>query len=143
MFASQPGRAREAVLPGLTIAAVVAISFFPALRAGFVNFDDDVNFLTNPNYRGLGWAQLRWMFSDCTGHYMPVTWLTLGFDYLIWGMNPFGYHLTSFAFHAANAVLFGLVARVLLTFACPDRSDAVRRASVAAALFYAIHPLRV
>jgi len=36
------------------------IVFLPALDAGFVNWDDDQNFLDNPNYRGLGAAQLRW-----------------------------------------------------------------------------------
>ena len=39
------------------------------------------------------------------GHYIPVTWLTLGLDHAIWGMNPLGYHLTSLVFHAASAVL--------------------------------------
>lgn len=35
------------------------------------------------------------------GHYQPLSWLTLALDYLIWGMNPFGYHLTNLVLHAA------------------------------------------
>jgi hypothetical protein len=42
--------------------------------------------------------QLRWMFTDLSmGHYQPISWLTLGLDYALWGINPFGYHLTSVA----------------------------------------------
>ena len=40
----------------------------------------------------------------------PVTWLTLGLDHALWGMNPAGYHLTSLIFHATNAVLVYAVA---------------------------------
>ena len=28
------------------------------------------------------------------GHWILLTWMTLGLDYSVWGMNPFGYHLT-------------------------------------------------
>jgi hypothetical protein len=85
------------------------------LQNGFVNWDDPVNFLNNPAYRGLGLSQLTWMFTTFhMGHYIPVTWLTLGADYLVWGMDPTGYHLTSLLFHAATALCFYAVARRLL-----------------------------
>jgi hypothetical protein len=29
------------------------------------------------------------------GHFVPLTWVTLGFDYVVLGLNPAGYHLTS------------------------------------------------
>jgi len=73
------------------IGAATATVFLPVLQNGFVNWDDDGNFLNNPNYRGLGWWQLRWMFTTFhMGPYQPLSWLTLGLGYLIWGMNPFG-----------------------------------------------------
>ncbi|MGE5306738.1 MAG: hypothetical protein ACM3TN_25820, partial [Alphaproteobacteria bacterium] len=89
------------------VALLTVAAFLPALRNGFVNWDDQPNLLTNPNYRGLTWSHLRWMFT--TFHmslYRPVTWITLGVDYLVWGMDPFGYHLTSLVIHGINAVLF-------------------------------------
>jgi len=43
-----------AVVGGLTL-----LAFLPALRNGFVNFDDVENFLGNPHYRGLGWSNVR------------------------------------------------------------------------------------
>src|SRR5205814_6982219 len=65
---------------------------------------------------------------------------TLGLDYVVWGMNPFGYHLTSLALHAANSVLLYFI---LLAFLRLSGRTGVRWAAVAGALFYALHPLRV
>jgi tetratricopeptide (TPR) repeat protein len=79
-----------------------------------------------------------------SGHWIPVTWLTLGADYVVWGMHPLGYHLTSLLLHAANAVLLLLVARRLLAHALPDAPPHARDAgALAAALVWALHPLRV
>ncbi len=129
-----------AVLPGIVALAAFA-AFSPALRADFVNWDDDLNFLNNPHYRGLGAAQLRWMWTSFfSGHYHPLTWMTLGLDYAVWGMNPLGYHLTNLLLHAANAVLLYFVLTALLRLA--GRPDA-RWPAAAAALLHAVHPLRV
>jgi tetratricopeptide (TPR) repeat protein len=127
------------------IALVTVAVFFPVLQAGFVDWDDPINFLENPYYRGLGWRQLRWMLTaNVMGHWIPVTWLTLGADFAIWGMNPFGYHLTSLLLHTASAVVFYLVSRRLLGLAMPSGSPGLRALGAAAsALFFAVHPLRV
>jgi tetratricopeptide (TPR) repeat protein len=125
--------------------ALVAIAcFLPALRNDFVLWDDDLNFTDNPSYRGLGWRQLRWMFTTVHGgHYQPLSWVTLGLDYTLWGMNPAGYHLTSLLLHAANAVLFYHVVLALLRRALAGPSLVLERAAAVGALFFAIHPLRV
>ncbi len=123
------------------------IAFFPALQNGFVPWDADRVLLDNPNYRGLGWTQLRWMFTTFhMGHYQPLSWMTLGLDYLLWGMNPLGYHLTNLLLHAANAVFFYFLAFRLLSQAMLDAIPgkiALRAGAAFAALFFAVHPLRV
>ena len=117
------------------------VPFLPALGNGFV-WDDEENLVTNPAYRGLGWPQLRWMLTTVhVGHFIPVTWVSFALDYLVWGMNPFGYHLTNLLLHAANAVLVVLVARRLLAKA-GLAGRALDAGSVLAALFFAVHPLR-
>src|SRR5438445_12191337 len=86
------------------------------------------------------------MWTTHQGHYIPLTWMTLGLDYLLWGMNPFGYHLTSLLLHAANAVVFFFVVRRILTRALPspsERGHALAMSAGFAALVFAIHPLRV
>ena len=63
-------------LPSLT-AALAFLAFLPTLEATFVNWDDEASFLTNTAYRGLGWAQVRWMFTTTfLGHWSPLTWMT-------------------------------------------------------------------
>lgn len=124
---------RKVWILGLAASSLAFVAFIPALSADFVNWDDDWNFVQNPDYRGLGPAQLKWMFTDTYGHYMPVTWLTLGLDYVLYGMNPAGYHFTSVLLHAANALVFFFV--VLRLLGNPW-------AAFAAALFFAVHPLR-
>lgn len=128
----------------LAIGLVAVASFLPALGAGFVQWDDHYNFASNPHYRGLGWSQLHWMVTTAwSGHWAPLTWLTLSLDWALWGMNPFGYHLTSLLFHAANSAVLFVIAACLLARARPDVSMAgVRWGAAVAALVFAIHPLR-
>jgi tetratricopeptide (TPR) repeat protein len=133
------------LLPGLIALAVVAV-FSPALQNQFLDWDDTFNFVENHFYRGLGWAQLRWMWTESsrTGHYIPLTWMTLGLDYAVWGLNPFGYHLTNILLHGANAVCFYFVSRRLLTLASVGADERrLDAAAVFSALFFALHPLRV
>ncbi len=132
----------------VVVGFVTFISFLPALWNRFVEWDDYENLVSNASYRGLGWLQLRWMFTTFhMGPYQPLSWMTLGLDYLIWGTNPAGYHLTSLLWHAANAILFYLVARRLLALVWSNSFEQTSwqlSASAAfAALIFAIHPLRV
>src|SRR5256886_8148308 len=128
------------------IALVTLAAFLPTLQNQFVNWDDHENLLDNPHYRGLGRAHLRWMWTTHMGHWIPLTWMTFGLDYLLWGMNPVGYHLTSLLLHVTNAVVFFFVVRRILTLPLPspgERSHALAVSAGFAALVFAIHPLRV
>jgi protein O-mannosyl-transferase len=134
-----------AVVGGLTLAL-----FLPALQNGFVNWDDAENLLRNAQYRGLGWENLRWMFTTAhTGHYIPVTWLTFALDYLLWGADPWGYHLTAIVLHSLNALFVYLVAYRLIglalgpNLALDSRSGELVLAAGISALLFAVHPLRV
>ena len=137
------------LLPVL-VGVVSVVAFLPALDGQFLTWDDDVNFLWNESYRGLGWPQIRWAFSNVRmGHYIPVTWLSLSANYVAGGMHPRGYHLVNLLLHGANAVLLFLVARRLLA-AARDAGSQHRRGetalawgAAAAALVFALHPLRV
>jgi tetratricopeptide (TPR) repeat protein len=124
------------------IPLAVLAAFWPTLRADFISWDDDANFLNNPHFRGLSLPNLRWMFTTLhMSNYQPLSWLTTCLEYSLWGMHPFGYHATSLALHALTAVLFYLVAERLLRLAAPDDDAALPAAF--AALFFALHPLRV
>lgn len=132
--------------PVLLVLATTA-AFLPTLENGFVNLDDTENFLTNKAYRGLGPAELRWMFTTWhMGGLIPLTWMTLGFDYLVWGMDPAGYHLTSLVLHVLAAVAFYFVLLRLLRAAEPAPGldgAALRLGALFGALLFSVHPLRV
>src|SRR5690242_14971781 len=119
------------------IVTIVVACFLPSLGSDFVLWDDDMNFTDNPSYRGLSPAHLRWMFTTFHGgHWQPLSWMTLGLDYTLWGMNPLGYHLTNVLLHAVNALLvYRLIAALV--------PGVGAGAAAVGALLFAIHPLRV
>jgi len=141
--------------PGLRLLPVVvfalaAAAFLPSLQGKFLDWDDSVNFVANPHYRGLGWPQIRWMLSaTLMGHYIPITWMSLGLNYVLGGMNPWGYHLGNVLLHAVGTVGVYLIARRLLAAATSGGSQEGRAtapiacASAFAALLWGLHPLRV
>jgi Tfp pilus assembly protein PilF len=138
----EPFWTRE-LLFACVVAIVTAVVFSRTLQHGFITWDDDQNFLANPFYRGLGRTQLRWMWTTTLlGHYVPLSWMTLGFNYVISGMNPAGYHLTNVLLHVINAVLVYALACKLLARATGASNNDVLLGSAVAALLYAIHPLR-
>ena len=135
-------------LPPILVAVVTALVFSPVLQNDFVNWDDHKNFVDNLDYRGLSWSNIRWMFTTFhMGHYQPLSWVTLGLDYVLWGMNPLGYHLTNLILHAANALLFYWLA--LRLFSLPTLESLAKArtalpwAAAFSALLFSIHPLRV
>ena len=131
---------------GVICFAITLFVFLPALGNDFVNWDDDRNFLENPHYRGLSLDKLRWMFTTFhLGHYHPLTWLTLGVDYAVWGMNPVGYHATNVLLHALTTLLvyFLILRLLLLARREEDETPAIRLAAAFGALWFALHPLRV
>ncbi len=134
----------------LVLANLTSLAFIPALRNPFVGWDDMVNFLTNRDFRGLGWSNLRWA---CTtylmGVYEPLGWIMHEVQYQVWGMDPRWYHLCSVLFHAVNTLSIWALCIALLDRvdraqgkAPSDRWTRAVSAAFAVAL-YAVHPLRV
>jgi len=143
----ETARLKEWIAP-ILVFTLTLVSFAPILRNQFVEWDDYENLISNARYRGLGWAELRWMFTTVhMGPYQPLSWMTYGLDYLLWGINPSGYHLTSLLFHSASAIFFYFVCRRILEIAWPNaRNQEPWQLSASAAfvaLFFSIHPLRV
>ena len=150
---SPPHPSRRAWLVPVLVAVLTVVAFIPALGAGFVTWDDNRNFLDNEAWRGLGLAQIRWMWTTFhMGHYVPLAWMTLGLDYELGGMDPTGYHLHNLILHAANAMLVYALALRVLRLARAARADRVDPEDPAtslvlpaafAALVFSLHPLRV
>ena len=140
---------KPSVLAGAALTAIgTLVVFLPALKNHFVNWDDYVMLVNNPAFRGFGWTELRWMFTTFhMGHYQPLSWMSFALDYLVWGMDPTGYHLTNLLLHTANAVEFFFLAHIILRLAWRSQTGehplSLMVGAVLAALLFSVHPLRV
>lgn len=66
--------------------------------------------------------------------YRPLPNLLWQFDYSLWGLNPFGYHLTNLLVHVLNTALVGWLACYLISS---------QLAGLIAASLFALNPLHV
>jgi len=96
----------------LVILVLALSAYWPTLRLGFL-WDDHVMIESNPALRSWSAAHLKHDFTTDVfdGHgnpyYRPLQTLANRLDYTLWGLHPFGYHLTNFAYHAGNSLLIG------------------------------------
>jgi tetratricopeptide (TPR) repeat protein len=119
----------------LFLAVAVLAVYHRARGNGFVY--DDFQYVTeNPHVQdgltpeGAWWA----LTATDAGNWHPLTWLSLQLDNQLYGLDPWGYHLTNVLLHAANVVLlFGVLFRM---------TGALWRSALVAALF-ALHPMHV
>jgi Tfp pilus assembly protein PilF len=124
------------VLISLSLFALAFLVFFPVARNEFINYDDTVYVTENPHVQtGPTWANLQWaLTSGHAGNWHPLTWLSHMIDCRLYGPKPFGHHLTSVVIHALNTML--------LFLALQRMTGAIGR-SLAVAVFFGVHPLRV
>lgn len=127
--------ARSSLKPALAVALLAAVTHLPALRNGFVNFDDVFTILHNPLVTDPTPADLRAVWTGFAfGNYQPLTVLSLALDHALAGPDPRWFHAVNVLLHALNAGLVTLLARRVLR----EGSAAL----LAGALF-AVHPLHV
>lgn len=122
--------------------ALLALSVFAgALQNDFVNWDDDKYVTKNELIQRLDAQSLSEIFTVVYFHtWEPVKILSYAIDYAIWGLRPFGYHLTNCLLHAlCTVLLYLLLCRIL------GRGDpgSARAPSALAAALFAIHPVQV
>ncbi len=127
------------VRPRLIIFVLALTAFAPILRVGFL-WDDHVMIENNPQIQSWSLSALRSDFSSDMfrgqgdPYFRPLQVLSNRIDYTLWGLRPWGHHLTQLFIHAANALLFyelliALGASVLV--------------GLAAGSLFAVHPIIV
>lgn len=131
----------------LAVALLVFVVYSPVLRNGFVGWDDDIYVVRNPRLLHLSLTSLLETFSNvhASGNWHPLTELSHAADCALWGMRPFGHHLSSILLHGLNA---GLVVVLACAIARARTRTSVRSAreivaGIAAGLLWGLHPLRV
>jgi len=94
----------------LFIALLIVVVFSPSLKNDFA-WDDKYLITNNPYAKN--WAYLPQIFTTQlyqgsqveSNFYRPMQLISFAVDHSIWGLNPFGYHLTNLALHVFNSVL--------------------------------------
>lgn len=145
---------------------VGVLAVLPYLRVGgfeLINLDDYPYVVTRPVEGGLTWEGLKWAFGafGYMGIWMPCTWISYMLDTTLFGGGAGIHHWGNAVLHAMNAILLFLLLRLLLgaVKAGHEGGDAdsgkpghagydvqtTRNllAAALAALFWALHPLRV
>lgn len=129
------------------LAAAAAVApFLPALRAGFLEWDDQATVVANAAHLGFSPSRLWWMLSARSyGPWQPLSWLSYAVDFSLWGLDAPAFRLTNLLLHGLAAALAVSVARRLLEeeFSSRVPPRALALGALAAGLFFALHPLRV
>jgi len=132
------GRQRQPWLMVCAALTVLVIAlYWPALRNGFVNYDDPDYVTHNAHVlRGLSWQNVLWAFGtdNPAANWHPLTWLSHTVNVQVFGLAPWGHHLVNILLMAADVVL-------LFLFVASATGRIWRSAAVAA--IFAVHPLNV
>ena len=110
------------------------IAYIPALKAGFVNWDDPDYVSGNPLIKNI--SNLEMIFTTpIQGNYHPLTVISLILNYYISGFDPWSYHLLNIILHLANCFLVFRLALLL------SRNNLI--IAFTASLLFGIHPMHV
>ena len=119
------------VLQLCLIVAMTMAAYLPALNAGFI-WDDDRYVTNNPLLTAPDGLRRIWFSLDSPSQYFPLAYTSFRIERALWGLRPFGYHLTNLLLHIANALLLW---RLLARLNVPG--------ALLAAGIFALHPVQV
>jgi tetratricopeptide (TPR) repeat protein len=136
----------------LVLAVIVWLAFGQALQNDFVSYDDGDYVYENPKVSaGLSLSGIGWAFTHVhAANWHPLTTISHMLDCQIYGLQPWGHHVTNVLLHALAAILLFLALSQLMTAGRQrsainyqlSTSSSVWPCAFVAALF-AVHPLRV
>ena len=92
------------------VAVITCAVYLTSLQNEFVEWDDSIYVYENLHIRSLDISFFRWAFLDFhAGNWHPLTWISHAVDYALWGLNPWGHHLTNIILHTLNASIVVLL----------------------------------
>ena len=120
----------------LIIALLTLAVYGRTISFDFLSNWDDPEYITrNQAIRGFSLSHIMEAFTrPWVGNYAPLQIISYMIDYLFWGMNPVGFHLTAIMLHAANGMLL---------FLLTTRISGMKTAGFIAAIIFVVHPVQV
>jgi tetratricopeptide (TPR) repeat protein len=122
------------------IAVLVVLVFSNTLTNRF-NFDDPSVLLDNTAVHGLSAENIKKVFTSVPNslEYLPVRDLSYMVDYELWGLNPFGYHLSNLIYYlAACLAMYFFLSRLAARW-----TEDAPLVAFLATLIFAVHPVHV
>jgi tetratricopeptide (TPR) repeat protein len=131
-----PRKQVSVLLLATLLGLATVVLYWPAMQCDFISYDDPDYVTSNIQVQnGITFENLKLaLTSSVSANWHPLTVLSHMLDCQLFGLKPWGHHLTSVLLHALNSALVFLLLRGL--------TGAVWRSVLVAALF-AVHPLRV
>ncbi len=135
----------------LVLAAVIFALYSPTLSGGFV-YDDKIQILGNP------WiTSPKFLYRIFTNHsfaflkeakgvvsYRPLVFAVYMFEYALFGLDPWGWHLVNIILHIFNTVTVFFILKYVLTARGGETPVSAFRAQLPpfiGALIFAVHPV--
>src|SRR5258708_40055561 len=106
MFPTRPFTRSNALIAAF-LAAGTLVAYARVGNNEFVNWDDGVYVTENARVQaGLSLQSIAWAWrATVTGNWHPLTRMSLQLDWHLFGLKPWGFHLTNLILHAANVLL--------------------------------------
>ena len=140
--------ARFAITATVVIATTTWIAYANSLDVPFY-YDDHSNIVHNVTIQIDEFSmESLWTAAQGRPNPRPVAYLSFALNYLVGGLEPWGYHLVNTIIHAANGLLVCLVAQQVLSRTSGTVGDpvatpeAVRRLSLFTGLLFVAHPIQ-
>ena len=114
---------------------IVILSFYPLITSDFINLDDPVMVLGNPNITCLSFDNIKHIFTSFYYQlYHPIVTLSYAIEYSVCKIDPYLYHVDNIVLHLLNTLLVFFILKNL------SKSFFV---GFFTAFIFAIHPVHV
>lgn len=120
----------------MLIMACTVLIYGNSLKNGFV-WDDRILLVPNEAYQNLNLVRIFTTRINSI-EYLPFRDLSYAIDYKIWGMNPFGFHLTNVILYVLSLAAFFKMIEQLVRLSGEEKWETVPAWTT---LIFALHPL--
>ena len=126
---------KKDIIYSVCLAVIVFAVFSISIHYQFLESFDDNGHVLHNRYLTFSFTSITyWLTHACVGCYMPLTMLSYIFDYSLWGLNSFGFHLQNIFWH--------IVATIAI-YSCFRLFKIKSWIAFFLCLIFAVHPQRV
>ncbi|MCF7844391.1 MAG: tetratricopeptide repeat protein [Kiritimatiellales bacterium] len=123
----------------LALAIVTFLTYAPSLGNDFVTYDDDLLVYQNPNVLSFTPHTIAAVFTTYDPElYVPITLVSYQIERVLFGLNPFIFHLTNILLHIGSALLVFWIALKLVLHRSQQYAFEI---ALTTSVLFALHPI--